>query len=588
MDFKLALCAFLSCCAFSVPAKSAEPKPTEQFAPTEWLVEVEPASELSKELENAQSKSYVSTKAGRVRVVRRLFDGLTKKHFSPKLPQQSHIVVVEATAEQIREWSKTQQLAHVELNYTFKPFGSVLSEQAPGKSNPPLPELTDPLLDQQWHLSKTGFDQVWAQIPEVNDIRGRVLVFVADTWVDPTHGDLKIANFVDPQSERTGQVPFHGTHVAGTISSWANNGYGGSGAIWDATIVPVEVCGLSFCDTSRIVEAITMAADFRPELEYAGQPVPRVINLSLGSTGYSYQMARAIEYAQSKGVVVVAAAGNSQAPVLAFYPASYPDVISVGATDPSDSLAWFSNYGPRSLTITAPGTQILAPVPAAATGYLQENAVPIVGTEFALLDGTSMAAPLVTAAAAMVRAFRPDLRQDEVRRVLTSSGQTIAATPFQGIYKRLDVPAALRESATVKSGPRAANNIEEDVVVDVQRTCHTGYNPAQPCENCIQISGRMGSSDRSSVRIRWLFFSILPVYPETIFLTEVQHDQNFYEEIPYTIPDTPYAGIRISTNFHFLTGFVEDVDVNGEVRSLRPIRFSDGQTFFDIGRTPCR
>jgi hypothetical protein len=362
-----------------------------------------------------------------------------------------------------------------------------------------------------------------------------------------------------------------------------------SAPIWDASIVPIEVCGVYICDTSRIIEAIAFAADFDSERSFAGKRIPRVLNLSLGSALYSYQMANAIKYAQSKDVLVIAAAGNSSLPALAFYPASYPDVISVGATDQNDQLTGFSNYGPRSLTLVAPGLDILAAVPRGTDYFAEQYGFHMLGDDLAFLNGTSMASPLVTAAAAMVRAFKPELRQDEVRRILNQSGEPVPAQGFDGFfYKRLDAYRAIQQSAVAESVPRAENSIEEEVVVDVRRTCHVGYNPTYPCENCIRINGAVGNADTQKTRIRWMYFNLLPVFPEPLAFSEVTKDSEFYEEIEYFLPEYGNAGMQITNNFHFLIGFVEDRDSSGEVRSLRPVRFSNGETFFDIGRTPCQ
>lgn len=543
----------------------------------EWLIEVQAQSQLDRDIQRASEKSSVASRGGNLQLVRRLFSEYATKRLNTKLSNAQRLSVVKTSGKTIASLISSRQILRAEPNNAFKPLGAGVRGPKPSVPN-------DTHLSSQWHLSKTGFDQVWNTIPELRDLKNRVLVFVADTWIDANHSDFKSENFLSPQPPMVGLKSFHGTHVTSIISASTANSHGISGAVWDASLVPLEVCGLYTCDTSRIVEAIALSADFRPELE-----VPRVINLSLGGATYSYQMAHAIEYAQSKDVLVVAAAGNSFLPALAFYPASYPDVVSVGATDQNDEMTVFSNYGPRSLTIVAPGKDILGAVPVGTDYFADIYGFRMVENDFAYLDGTSMAAPLVTAAAAMVRAFKPELKQDEVRRVLTNAGTNIPAPGYPGFnYKRLDIHKALLDSVLINTTARTPNQIEEEVIVDLSRTCHVKYNPTYPCENCIMLNGHFASnSDTEKTRIRWMFFNILPVFPNSLHFTEVTRGQDFYTEIPYYIPEYERDGLQITDNYHFLTAFVEDRDSTGEIRHLRQVRFSNGETFFDIGRSPC-
>jgi subtilisin family serine protease len=164
-------------------------------------------------------------------------------------------------------------------------------------------------------------------------------------------------DFVGEDNDPTDYL-FHGTHVAGTIAALGNNATGITGVNWSASIMPLRIFGaFGYGDTAKAIEAITYAVDNGA----------RVINASWGGDGFSQALYDSISYANENGCLFVAAAGNSCADNDAhpFYPASYdlPNIISVAATDHSDTLAAFSNYGATSVDVGAPGVNILGPLP---------------------------------------------------------------------------------------------------------------------------------------------------------------------------------------------------------------------------------
>ena len=175
----------------------------------------------------------------------------------------------------------------------------------------------------------------------------------------------------------------HGTHVAGIIAARGNNNLGVSGLCWSTKIISVRTMD---------ADGRGYSSDGAEGIVYAVNNGARVINASYGSTTPTQVEEDAIAYAAEKGAVIFAAAGNDhknddKKPV---YPAAYPDsnVISVAATDDHDKLASFSNYGKKSVDLAAPGASI-------ASTYK--------GGEYVKMSGTSMASPLVAAAAAMLR-----------------------------------------------------------------------------------------------------------------------------------------------------------------------------------------
>jgi subtilisin family serine protease len=265
----------------------------------------------------------------------------------------------------------------------------------------------DPLRSAQWALDELGFESVRGAVDP-----STVTVAVVDTGVDAAHEDLSgavlpgwdaIADAPGADSDAYG----HGTHVAGILAAVAGNGVGITGAAAGVRILPVRVlddAGQGW--SSTIADGIRWAADHGAD----------VINLSLGGTIPSGVYDAAIDYAVNvRRAVVVASAGNDyQTGNPMEYPASDPDAIAVGASTASGARAAFSSTG-GYLALAAPGSSILAPCPAgdricggATSGY-------------ARLSGTSMAAPFVSAAAALVRAARPDASPAQVRAWLTST-----------------------------------------------------------------------------------------------------------------------------------------------------------------------
>lgn len=256
----------------------------------------------------------------------------------------------------------------------------------------------------QWALDRLAAEDLWEQAAASGVDPTGVDVAVLDTGVDDSHPDLAGAvgpgiDYVAPGGDGTADGHGHGTHVAGVIAAVANNGVGITGFAPGMTITPVRVLD----DTgsgwdSDIAEGIVYAVDHGAE----------VINLSLGSTSPGVS-ATAVEYAVARGVVVLAAAGNERAagnPVT--YPAAYPDVIGVAASDRYDAIASFSNTG-SYVDLTAPGVSIASTVPG---GY-------------SYMSGTSMATPYAAAVAGFLAAADPSLSPAQVTATLTGTADDL-------------------------------------------------------------------------------------------------------------------------------------------------------------------
>lgn len=256
-------------------------------------------------------------------------------------------------------------------------------------------ETSDPLRDQQWALSATSFPAAHSRFTQ----GAGTVVAVVDSGVNGTHPDLRHRlvpgiDLVSPYGGNGNLDPHgHGTHVAGIIAAASGNGEGIIGAAPEASVMPVRVLdaygeGAESTAAEGIVWAVDQGAD--------------VINLSF-SVGAVGALREAVRYAEAAGVTVVAAAGNGReqgSPVA--YPAAYPYVIAVGSIDRSLAVSPFSNRGDY-LDLAAPGSGILS------TYGLNS---------YAMSSGTSMAAPYVSAAAALLRSATKNMDDTTVKAAL--------------------------------------------------------------------------------------------------------------------------------------------------------------------------
>ena len=261
----------------------------------------------------------------------------------------------------------------------------------------------DPYYDPyQWHLAQIGMPEAWSRA------RGAgAVVAVIDTGVAyRTEGsftqapDLAQTQFVDGwdfigDDAHPDDDHGHGTHVAGTIAQSTNNGLGVAGVAPEASIMPLKVLDRNGSGGwGAIAAAIRWAADHGAN----------VINMSLGGGMPSRTVQRAIDYAHEKGVLVVAAAGNSGRSRVE-YPARHEHVLAVGAVRFDRELTFYSNYG-EGLDIVAPGGDLRVDQngDGMPDGVLQNTLVGGDPNRFDYLawQGTSMASPHAAGVAALV------------------------------------------------------------------------------------------------------------------------------------------------------------------------------------------
>jgi subtilisin family serine protease len=295
-------------------------------------------------------------------------------------------------------------------------------------SKEPISEAFDTSPDdtdwpQQDGLRVAGFPKAW----DVTQGSSKIVVAVIDTGVDANHPDLRgalvpgwdfIGNDADPSDDHG-----HGTAVAGVVAARSNNHVGGAGICWRCLVMPIKALDARGSgDDTLIAAGIVWAADHGA----------RVINLSLGGPGSSVELANALEYASTKGVLVVAAAGNAGA-MTQFYPAADPHAISVAATTVADSRYSWSNFG-SWVRFAAPGC----------------NIAPILGNGYGSFCGTSSATPVVAGLVALELSAQPAATARDVEDALAR-----AAVPLPAFvqYGRIDAgkTLALLRPAAAKS-----------------------------------------------------------------------------------------------------------------------------------------
>ena len=250
----------------------------------------------------------------------------------------------------------------------------------------------------------------------------------------------------------------HGTHCAGIVAAAINNAVGVAGVVPDAQIMGLDFYpGLSFSNGAL---AIVYAADNGAD----------IISMSWGGIFASTIIQEALDYATSRGLVLVASAGNDGKERVN-YPASYPNVISVGATTSLDHVATFSTYN-DFLALSGPGQAILSLRADSTDMYTKygEPNVHIIDNLYYLADGTSMAGPYVAAVAAYMRSISPGLSPNKTRQILQTTaddlvdpygtGDNLVGWDRYSGSGRVNLLAALGQTPAVRAEISAPGNFD--------------------------------------------------------------------------------------------------------------------------------
>lgn len=296
----------------------------------------------------------------------------------------------------------------------------------------------DPKFEDQYYLSRIAAEDAW----DISTGDTSVVIAIIDTGVDWDHPDLEaniwhnwaeIPNngvdddengYVDdhigwdfggldgtPDNDPVEDNAYHGTHVAGCAAAVTNNGEGVASIGFNSRIMCVKTAREDMKNDHGTVyiyygnEGVVYAADNGAD----------VVNMSYGGSGYSEYSFDVMQYAYSKGVVLVGAAGNENSS-LPHYPSGYDNVLSVAASDQDDIRASFSNYG-YTVDVLAPGVSIY-------NTWFDDT--------YAWLQGTSMASPIVAGLAALVKAQFPNYTPNQIaEQIRVTSDNT---DPVNGQY----------------------------------------------------------------------------------------------------------------------------------------------------------
>ena len=346
----------------------------------------------------------------------------------------------------------------------------------------------DPRISEQWLIDRIQLENAW----EKTFGKRNVIITIIDTGIDYYHEDLHSnvwinlgedlnANGLIEESDFNGidddnngfvddihgwdftDAPHfpdggdfldrdndpmdehgHGTQIAGIIGATANNGIGIAGVAPGCQIMNLRA-GTS--------QGLLEEDDVASAIIYAVDNGARIINMSFGDVATSQMLRDVIEFAYHCGVVLIASAGNSASPDV-HYPSGFLGTISVGATGEEDVLAGFSNYGP-TVDLVAPGVSLLTTE---------------MGNKYGAFSGTSASTPVVSGVVGLMLSVRPELTNQDVRNILTSSTDDLGEPGWDQYYAagRLNANRALQvdyvSQATI-TAPRLDQGIYASPVI---------------------------------------------------------------------------------------------------------------------------
>lgn len=400
-------------------------------------------------------------------------------------------------------------------------------------------------MDKQWYLKDQKLESVWSNEGYGNTAGEGVVVAVIDTGVDYNHEDLQDniwtnsaevsgqkgtdddnngyvddvhgINLIDP-NETPMDDHGHGTHVAGIIAM-ENNNVGGVGIAYKSKIMPIKAGG---------ADGTFYSSDIAKGIEYAYKNGADVINMSFGSSAHSALIENALQDAFGS-CVLVAAAGNESTPTADcplggrnMYPASYSYVIGVMAYDEANSFASFSNwdYKPNAnaeYEVVAPGVSVYSTLP---------------NGRYASWNGTSMAAPMVSAEAAILRSSLKDKSTYSSRYIM---GQLVGATEDTITYCNEDVKRTynykkLSLTASLTNKPKPNITVDEIYAFDSEdiSKANNGDGIIQPGETidlAIGLRNQWGAAKNVTITVNATTNGMDNQYVEFISDNEVAIDE---------------------------------------------------------------
>ncbi|PKK94069.1 MAG: hypothetical protein CVV61_01430 [Tenericutes bacterium HGW-Tenericutes-6] len=290
-------------------------------------------------------------------------------------------------------------------------------------TRPWLPPTTteDPYLKDQYALDHIYVTEAWTKTTGSPDL----LIAIIDTGIDTDHEEFLGRLSPLSYNARTKEVGLshveddegHGTFVAGIIAANKDNSKGIAGIVQQGDLLIIKANNLDNLSTEENEAKSFSDSNIIEGIYYAVEQGADIINMSLGGSSPNTLVKNAVDYAYSQGVIIVAASGNDGENV-ALYPASYENVVSVGATDQNKIIASFSNYN-EYIDLVAPGVEIISTD---------------INNAYASGGGTSYAAPHVTGAIALMLAYFPTYTNDQIIAKLRSTATDLGETGFDPYY----------------------------------------------------------------------------------------------------------------------------------------------------------
>lgn len=237
----------------------------------------------------------------------------------------------------------------------------------------------------------------------------------ADPNPNPDGIDDDYCDYTIPDGEIDGGTA-HGTHVAGIIGAMSNNGQGVAGVAWGIKLMAVRVLD---------DEGLGSYADIASGITYAAENGADVINLSLGGGSTDAALEAAVEDAYNGGAAVIAAVGNDAVDLNTSpnYPSCYDNVLGVASTDYNDGASWFSNYGAPCVDVSAPGGDVTSLGGIYSTLYY--NPTYSFNSYYGPMSGTSMATPVVSGIAALLKSYNMVITPEQIYNTLETTADDI-------------------------------------------------------------------------------------------------------------------------------------------------------------------
>lgn len=407
---------------------------------------------------------------------------------------------------------------------------------------------SDPLFPDQWGLHSTGQANFASDNPDLASIPGAdmdmlaawdpdgdgsfdrvgdgsVTVAVIDDSVATEHPDLAANivagfDFADNDSNPNpdpGSDQFHGTLVAGCIGAVGNNGIGVAGTAWNVKLMPLK---FSF-NTATFLEA----------MEFARNRGVGVINASFGGPSYSQAEVDALADLASEGILFVAAAGNddSNTDVAQLnYPANYPgdNIVSVAANNRQDDIASFSQYGPLTVDVAAPGLQIVTT--ASQNGYSTRPGV----------AGTSFASPYTAGIAALLRMQFPSAGFREIKARLIEGAEAGGNVRHRTVGGRINAARSLDLTPRPSLVIRELDWIDTNGALDAGETIGVDITVANLWNNAANVVGTLTADQGVTVNNGAVSFGSIPAQGAV--------QRRFEASVPSGITDHRYVNFTLS------------------------------------------